>query len=73
MPLKKSIELMENADTLLIIGTTGEIMPASQLPYLCKGKIIEINPNKSAYTDKIVDVYIPEKAGVAAEILENLI
>lgn len=70
---KKSIELMENADTLLIIGTTGEIMPASQLPYLCKGKIIEINPNKSAYTDKIVDVYIPEKAGVAAEILKNLI
>jgi len=70
---RKSIELMENADTLLIIGTTGEIMPASQLPYLCKGKIIEINPNKSAYTDKIVDIYIPEKAGVAAEILENLI
>jgi NAD-dependent deacetylase len=69
----KSIELMQNADALLIIGTTGEIMPASQLPYLCKGKIIEINPNKSAYTDKIVDVYIPQKAGVAAKKLKELL
>ncbi len=70
---KKSIELIENCDTLLIIGTTGEIMPAGQLPYLAKGKIIEINPNKSVYTDKIVDVYIPEKAGIAAKKLKKFV
>ncbi len=71
---EKSIYLMENADTVLVIGTTGEIMPASELPYIAKSrgaKIIEINIEPSNYTNKITDIFLNDKATVAAEKLEK--
>ena len=71
---EKSIHLMENADTVLVIGTTGEIMPASELPYIAKtrgAKIIEINIEPSNYTNKITDIFLNDKATVAAEKLEK--
>ncbi len=68
---EKSVSLIENADTLLIIGTTGEIMPASRLPYLCKGKIIEINPNESNYTNTLTDIFLKDKATVATEKIKE--
>ena len=61
------------ADIMLVIGTSGEVMPASLLPYLTKqsgGKIIEINTEKSKYTDEITDIFLQGKAG---EILPLLI
>ncbi|NPA73450.1 MAG: NAD-dependent deacylase [Epsilonproteobacteria bacterium] len=62
----KAIELCTNADVLIIIGTTGEIMPASQLPYMAKkAKIIEINIEKSNYTETITDIFLQDKATVA--------
>lgn len=63
-----SFQETENADVFLLIGTTGEIMPASQLPIMAKrngAKIIEINIAPSNYTDQITDVFIQEKATVA--------
>ena len=71
---EKSLYLMQNADALLIIGTTGEIMPASELPYIAKekgAKIIEINIEESNYTNKITDVFLKEKATVASKKLEE--
>lgn len=71
---EKSIYLMQNADTVLIIGTTGEIMPASELPYIAKknkAKIIEINIEPSNYTNKITDIFLKAKATKAADILEK--
>ncbi|WP_024791619.1 NAD-dependent deacylase [Lebetimonas sp. JS032] len=73
---EKSIELAQKCDLMIIIGTTGEIMPASQIPYLAKengAKIIEINPDKSTYTDTITDIYIPLKATKACEKLQKLL
>jgi NAD-dependent deacetylase len=70
--MKKSIYLATNCDLMIVIGTTGEIMPASQIPYLAKenkAKIIEINPEKSAYTDTITDIYLSMKATEACELL----
>ncbi len=61
-----SIEAAENADIFLVIGTTGEIMPASQIPYLAKqngAKIIEVNPEPSNYTGTITDIFLKGKAG----------
>jgi len=72
----KSIQLATNSDLMMIIGTTGEIMPASQIPFLAKeynAKIIEINPNISNYTNKITDIYIPLKASIVCEKLEKLL
>ena len=71
---EKSIQLMQNADAVLIIGTTGEIMPASELPYIAKqngAKIIEINIEESKYTNKITDIFLKDKATVASEKLEK--
>ncbi len=61
------------ADLFLIIGTTGEIQPASLIPLLAKkngAKIIEVNITKSNYTDQIVDIYLQ---GKASEILQRLL
>jgi NAD-dependent deacetylase len=55
----------EVADVFLLIGTTGEIMPASMIPHIAKRKgatIIEVNPKESNYTGDITDVFIKAKA-----------
>ncbi|MBQ5402959.1 MAG: NAD-dependent deacylase [Bacteroidales bacterium] len=73
---KESFALAEKADVVLVIGTTGEVTPAAYIPTVAKqkgAKIIEINPSKSAYTDNITDIYLPEKAGIAlTEILNKI-
>jgi len=69
----KSLAAAENADLFLVIGTTGEIMPASQIPVNAKNngvKIIEINIEPSSYTYQITDVFIK---GKATEVLEKLL
>lgn len=55
------------SDVLLIIGASGQVMPANSLPYLAKQEnknlvIVEVNPKKSTFTDAIVDFYFPIKA-----------
>jgi len=55
----------EVADVVLLIGTTGEIMPASMIPHNAKengAMIIEVNPKESNYTKSITDVFIRAKA-----------
>ena len=55
----------EHAEVFLVIGTTGEVMPASMIPAIAKRNgafIIEINPNPSNYTEEITGIFIREKA-----------
>jgi len=57
----------------LIIGTTGEVMPASIIPKKAKEKgctIIEINPENSLYTKRVTDIFLQ---GKATEIVNALI
>ena len=69
-----SIELTQKADLYIIIGTTGEIMPASQIPYLAKqAHVIEINIEPSTYTSTITDLFLEDKATVAAKKIEALL
>lgn len=72
-----SVEAAGNADVFLVIGTTGEIMPASQIPLLAKengAKIIEINTEPSNYTGRITDVFLQGKATeVMGKLAEELI
>jgi NAD-dependent deacetylase len=63
----------EKSDVFILIGTTGEIMPASIIPIIAKknkAKIIEININSSNYTNTITDVFLK---GKATFILKNLL
>ena len=62
----------KRADVMLVIGTTGEIMPASMIPYEAKEsgcKIIEVNISKSNYTDRITDIFL---CGKATDILSKI-
>ncbi|MBN2411092.1 NAD-dependent deacylase [candidate division KSB1 bacterium] len=62
----------QNSDIIIVIGTTGEIMPACYIPYQGKqtgSKIIEVNIDKSAYTNTITDIFLQ---GKATEIMSEL-
>ncbi|MHA1338304.1 MAG: NAD-dependent protein deacylase [Promethearchaeota archaeon] len=60
------------AETFIIVGTTGEIMPASLIPFIAKendAHIIEINIWPSKFTNSIVDIFLE---GKATEIFSKL-
>ena len=71
---EKAVALCRSADCMLIIGTTGEIMPASRLPYLAPEActVIEINIEPSAYTETLTHLFLQERATVAARKLKAL-
>ena len=57
---------------MLVIGSTGEVMPAAQIPYLAKQNgtiIIEVNPERSAFTSTITDIFL---SGPATAVLDQL-
>ncbi len=61
------------ADVFLVIGTTGEIMPASQVAFTAKyngATIIEINIEESNYTKTITDIFLQ---GKATEMMDSLL
>ena len=73
--VQKSFEFASICDLCIIIGTTGIVMPAGSIPYKAKennATIIEINPNASAYTDSIVDIFIESEASPALKLLHKL-
>ncbi len=73
---EKADEDARKSDLFLVIGTTGEIMPASMIPYIAKNngaKIIEINIENSSYTKTITDVFLNDKATVAMNKLLELL
>lgn len=60
-------EASRTADVMLIVGTSGLVSPAADLPYLAKKRgaaLFEFNPVPSAVTS-IVDLHFAEPAGVA--------
>ena len=74
MALRKAEEHTEKSDCVLLIGTTGEVYPASLVPRTAAAHgatIIEINPSPSLYTDDITDIFIRSEAVRAAEAIMN--
>lgn len=70
----KSLEIVEKSDLMILIGTTGEIYPASLIPKEASAKgasIIEINTKPSNYTDSITDIFIKMKASEALMLLNK--
>ncbi len=70
--MSNSFAEADNADVFILIGTTGEIMPASIIPFRAKEKgkkIIEINISESNYTS-IADVFLQ---GKATEMMTKLV
>jgi len=73
---QKSIEETEHADVFLLIGTTGLVEPAASIPYKAKyngAVIIEVNPERTVFTEKITDIFLQGKAGEVMKQLGELI
>jgi len=66
----------EKAEVCLIIGSTGEVMPASHVPQTAKqngATIIEINPEESMFTKQITDIHLKGKVGgILTKLAEKL-
>jgi len=70
----RSVEEISGADVLLIVGTTGEIMPAGMLPSIAKSNgatVIEINPSRSSFTDSLTDLFLQGPAGAVCSELDS--
>jgi NAD-dependent deacetylase len=70
--LQRSYQEASQADLFLLIGSSGEVMPACQIPSLAKGRgarIIEINTQESRFTP-IADVFLK---GPATEMVQALV
>lgn len=64
------------ADLFLVIGTTGEVIPAAYVPHIAKqngAKIVEVNMSKSAFTNSITDLFLQGSAAAIMKELVNLI
>jgi len=74
--LAASFQTME-ADVFLVVGTTGEVMPACALPWAAKehgARIVEVNLRPSHFTDAITDVFLQGPAGeVCARLADTLL
>ena len=67
-----SFRLAEECSWCLIIGTSGEVMPACEVPRSAKrhgAKIIEISPEPTAFTRSITDLHL---CGKATEVMNAL-
>lgn len=56
-----SIDAIKEADLVLVIGTSLQVAPVNQLPFMTNGKLIFINAEETGYEDKI-DIFIKGRA-----------
>ena len=73
---QRSTEETQLADVWLVVGTTGEIMPASMLPIEAHKNgtlIIEVNLHPSNYTNAITDIFLQGKASEVLKALSDAI
>lgn len=74
--LVESERCAARTDVMIIVGTTGEVYPAAGIPRAASARgarIIEINPEKSSYTDEITDIFLPLPAGQAMSAIERAV
>jgi NAD-dependent deacetylase len=69
-------ELAQHCDLLLVIGTSGEVAPASYIPHIAKAGhalIVEVNLEPTGLTYSIADHFLPGSAGeVLPLVLKDL-
>ena len=64
-PAEASLVCANRCDVMLVIGTSGEVMPACALPYTASengATVIEVNLDPSSYTKRVTDIYLEGKA-----------
>jgi NAD-dependent deacetylase len=69
---QESVRAAQQSDVQIVIGTTGEVMPAGQIPMIAKDNgatIIEVNIEESNFTRNTSDIFLP---GKATEVMDML-
>lgn len=64
--LKESQELAENADTVLVVGTSAVVYPAAGIPLVAKrngASVIEFNISHTEFSSGISDVFVHGPSG----------
>lgn len=64
--IKQAFEQAAKADVMLIAGTSGVVQPAASIPATAKeagATVIEINPEMSALTPFVVDIFLQGPSG----------
>lgn len=72
--LNRAFEAAEQADVMLIAGTSGVVQPAASIPQVAKeagATVIEVNPEMSALTPFIVDHFLQGPSGLLLEQLRQ--
>lgn len=72
VPMEASFRAAEKANVFLVIGSTGEVYPAAQVPGMAKqngATIIEVNVGTSQFTNHITDILL---WGKASEVMNQL-
>jgi NAD-dependent deacetylase len=70
----RSMTEAQQSDIMLLIGTTGEVMPASMIPKMAKqagATIIEINTAETAFTESVTDLFLKGRATEVCGLLQQ--
>ncbi|MFN7953486.1 MAG: Sir2 family NAD-dependent protein deacetylase [bacterium] len=71
--LDEAYEMAGAADLMLVVGTSGMVYPAADLPHACRqggGRIIVINPTENNFA-RLGGLFLQERSGVALRELAN--
>ena len=71
-----SMALAKFCDACLIVGSTGEVLPAAYVPQEARrhgAVIVEVNVAPSQFTGRITDVFVQAPAGAALSALARLL
>jgi len=65
-PMREAAALAEKCDVLIIVGTSAQVFPAAELPFIAKrhgAYIIESNTEETDFTGQITDAFLKGPAG----------
>ena len=75
--LEDSFDAAHHADVMLVIGTSGLVHPAASIPGIARqssATIIEINPEPSALTPQVTDIYLQGTSGmIVPKVLAEIV
>lgn len=74
--VEQAREWMRQADLLLVIGTSAEVAPASELPVLARGhgaKVIEFNLTPTSIGERVASLFVPGPAEETLAAIDALL
>ncbi len=75
--LEESYRLASNCRVMIVVGTSAEVTPANQIPWVAKRNgalVVEVNLENTPLTGSVTDVFLPGPAGrVVHDLVEAVL